>query len=77
MADPPFALVLALIGAPPGKTFHNNDMESLTDSLQEKEQAMIPEEVGKRAAYALLSQLHAGGCVDGLHQVCLKSLTKE
>ena len=36
--------------------------------MQAKEQAMIPEEVGKRAAYALLSQIHAGGTVDGLHQ---------
>jgi hypothetical protein len=38
--------------------------------LQSREQEMVPEEVGKRAACALLSQIHAGGTVDQLHQVC-------
>ena len=37
--------------------------------MQKQEQEMIPEEVGKRAAFALLSQIHVGGTVDGLHQV--------
>ena len=34
---------------------------------------MTPEEVGKRCAYALLNQIHAGGVVDSLHQVSLAS----
>ena len=37
--------------------------------LQEREQEMVPEEVGKRAAYALLGQIHTGGTVDSFHQV--------
>ena len=41
--------------------------------LQSQEKEMTPEEVGKRCAYALLNQIHAGGVVDSLHQVSLAS----
>jgi len=45
--------------------------------MQSREQEMVPEEVGKRAACALLSQIHAGGTVDQLHQVRSSSFAAE
>ena len=48
---------------------HQKSALSLCCSLQSKEQEMTPEEVGKRGAHSLLSQIHAGGAVDSLHQV--------
>ena len=33
------------------------------------EEAMVPEEVGKRAAQAVLEEVRRGGVVDSMHQV--------
>lgn len=41
-------------------------LADVTDKAREQE--MVPEEVGKRAACALLDQIHAGGTVDQMHQ---------
>lgn len=36
---------------------------------------MVPEEVGKRAAYALLEEISAGGVMDTSHQVGLCNIS--
>jgi len=38
--------------------------------LMQGEAAMVPEDVGRKAAHMLLEEIDRGGVTDGTHQVC-------
>lgn len=39
-------------------------------AMLQGEAAMVPEDVGRKAAHMLLEEIHRGGVTDGTHQVC-------